>query len=360
MANAKRELVMMFTGGVDTTLAAARLMDAGEVDRLHLLTFCNGICVCVDHSKVHAVELAKKYGEDKIIHKIIYVTEMFAKIRDPLKDLIHQYNSTLVFDLCCRLSMETAAIMYALDHGIAEICDGTNIDQGELFLERPEYMRVSKEYFASFGIRYFSPVYAPSGGRMGRREELVHRGFTVGPKVFERLNITTCLFTQPFCMMAFHTFFFTSFLRKAPLLRGFIARHNLALDKAIELRLNRQEVARKIVTEHLEFNKLATSEDNIRIQDHFCTTRLCGKNAVEIALPRGTEIDLETLAAAWKQYGTVTRETGYISVTVDGAEVQAYSAGYVMIVGTRDRAKAEELYRRVVAPHAEAFRKPSG
>ena len=358
MAPAKRELVMMFTGGVDTTLAAARILEAGECDRLHLLTFCNGICVCVDHSKIHAAELAEKYGAERIVHKIIYVTEMFTKIRNPYWDLVHKYNSTLVFDLCCRLSMETGAIIYALDHEIAEICDGTNIDQGDLFLERPEYLRVSGDYFASFGIRYFSPVYGPAGGRMGRREELVHRGFTVGPKMLERLNITTCLFTQPFCLMAFHTFFFTSFLRKAPFLKGFIARHNLTLEKAIELRVDRQNIAWQIVKDHMAFNELAGSEGDIRIQDHFCTTKLCGTNAVEITLPRGSEIDLDALASAWNGLGEVIREVGYIAVRTDDVEVQAYAAGYVMIVGTRDREKAVAIYRRTVAPCDRVFKVP--
>jgi len=354
MTSDKRDLAMMFTGGTDTTLAAARILEDDKYARLHLLTFCNGICVKVESSRIHADELIEKHGPDRIHHEITYVTELFKRIRSPVGALIRKYNSTLVFDLCCRLSMETAAIIYALDNGICEICDGTNIDQGRLFLERPEYLRVSKAYFASFGLRYFSPVYGMSGGRIGRRDELVRRGFTVGPKFLERLNITSCLFTQPFCLMAFHTYFFTSFARKLPLLRSLIARHTLSLDAAIELRLDRQEVARRLVEEHLAFNAPGANDDGLRIQDHFCTTRLCGKNAVEIAFPRGTVIDINALAAAWADEGKVTRDGGLARLDVDGLQVEAHPNGRVLVTGTRNRDRAVALFRRVVAP-ADVF-----
>ena len=244
MTERTEELGMMFSGGVDTTLAAIKMLEENRCRRLHLLTFCNGYCVNVGSSRVHVDELRKLFGEERVVHEIIYVTELFERLRSPVTELIKEYGSTLVIDLCCRLSMESAAIIYALNQGITEICDGTNIDQGRLFLERPEYLRVSKEYFASFGIRYFSPVYARSGGRAGRMKELADRGISTGPKLFEKLNITSSLFHQPFCLIGIHTFFFTSFVRKAPLLKHVIARYNLDVDTAIRCRLDRQKPRR--------------------------------------------------------------------------------------------------------------------
>jgi hypothetical protein len=349
-------LCMMFSGGTDTTLAAARLLDENACDRLHLLTFCNGICVRVDNSRIHADELKRMYGDGRITHEIIYVTDMFHAIRSPLSELIRTYNSTLVYDLCCRLSMESAAILYAVENGISGICDGTNVDQGRLFLERPEYLRVSKAFFAEYGIDYFSPVYAKSGGRVGRRAELVRRGFTTGPRFLERLNITSCLFTQPFCMMAFHTFFFTSFLRNVPGLRGFIARHNLTVEKAIELRLDRQHIARRLIQERLEFQRLASSGAGVRIQEHFCTTKLCGVNAVEIAFPRGTRIDLDALAAIWKGNGLASNRDGdVLRTTADGVDLRVHPNGRIVLQGTRNRDQAVTLFERLVAPH-DVFR----
>ena len=344
------ELVMMFTGGTDTTLAAARILDEGEVDKLHLVTFCNGICIKVENSAKHAVELEDMYGAEKIHHEIIYVTEFFERLRSPLLGIVKESGSTLAFDLCCRLSMETAAIIYALDHGIDRVCDGTNIDQGRLFLERPEFLRVAKDYFASFGIEYFSPVYAQSGGRLGRRAELIERGFSVGPEFLERLNITTCIGHQPFCMAAFHTFMFTSFVRELPVVGKVIDRFGLPLDRAIELRLDREKIGREIIDEHLAFN--ASNETGIRIQEHFCTTRLCGKNAVEIAFPRGAQIDLEALAVAWSKEGRPSERDGEMLLTSEGGlQLQVHPTGKVMFVGTKNRKRAEELLAQLLVPH---------
>ncbi len=350
------QMAMMFSGGMDTTLAAAKILDHGEVERLHLLTFCNGLCVGVERSQVHADELRQKYGADRVVHEIMYVTELFEQIRDPLPELILEARSSLIFDLCCRLSMETRAIMYALDNDIPAIADGTNIDQGKLFLERPEYMRVSREYFASFGIDYSSPVYARSGGRKGRWEELVRRGYTVGPPQLEWLSINACIMQQPFCLFGIHTFFFTSFIRNAPILRRLIRRVNLPLDRAIHMRRGRQEVARRLVEEHVSFHE--GPEEGIRIAEQFCTTKLCGQNSVELAFPRGTRIDVESLAGLWAGEGRVAREGDLITLQSNGVEVRAFPNGRVVVRGTRDREEANELFERLVAPH-DVFERPA-
>lgn len=349
-SSSPNEIMMMFTGGTDTTLAAARILDEGEVDKLHLVTFCNGICIKVENSAKHAEELKTMYGAEKIHHEIIYVTELFERLRSPLWTIVKESGSTLSFDLCCRLSMETAAIIYALDHGIDRVCDGTNIDQGRLFLERPEYLQVAKDYFASFGIEYFSPVYGPLGGRLGRRAELVERGFSVGPEFLEKVNITTCIGHQPFCMAAFHTFMFTSFVRDLPIVGNIVERFGLPLDRAIKLRLDRERIGREIVEEHLAFN--ASNENGIRIQEHFCTTRLCGKNAVEIMFPRGSRIDLEGLAKAWLMEDRSSERDGELLLTSEGdLQLQVHPTGKVIFVGTKDRKRAEELLQRLLIPH---------
>ena len=147
-----KDLAMMFTGGVDTTLAAAKLLESNEAERLHLLTFCNGMCVAVNNSGVHVEELRRKYGRSRIIHEISYVTETFEELRNPVAQLIKEWGSTLIVDLCCRLSFETTAITYCINNGITDICDGTNIDQGRLFLEKPEYL-----HQVSMGIYVYEP-----------------------------------------------------------------------------------------------------------------------------------------------------------------------------------------------------------
>jgi len=249
MKKVRSDICMMFSGGLDTTAAAAQLLEENRFERLHLLTFCNGVCVGAARSGVHVEELREMYGAHRLIHEIIDMTDVFAEIRAPLLDLLLEYRSGLVFDLCCRLAMETSAIIYARNHGLTHICDGTNLAQGRLFMERPEYMEKAREFFTVHGLTFFSPVYEKAGERAQRREELAGQGFSTGPRFLEKLNIGTSIMHQPFCFYAFHTFFFTSFLARTPGLGPLIEKMNLSLEDALRLRRDREAIARRIIEE---------------------------------------------------------------------------------------------------------------
>ncbi|MFH1532811.1 MAG: hypothetical protein ABIK09_18975 [Pseudomonadota bacterium] len=348
MDAARNEICMMFTGGVDTTLAAAQLLEGDASCRLHLLTFCNGMCVGVERSGIHVEELRKIYGADRIIHQITYVTEIFEELRRPIWEQIRKARSTLAVDLCCRLSFETAAIIHCVNNGLTRLADGTNVDQGRLFLEKPEYLKVTREFFAEYGVEYFSPVYQRLGGREGRIEELRRRGLTVGPKASEKINIGSSLMHQPFCFFGIHTFFFTSFMRDVPLLGKGIARLSLKLEDAIALRHDRQEVARSIIA-----RRTATASEDVdgglRITEQFCTTRLCGRNGVEVSLPRGATIDLDALVEAWGGGGEVFREGDYLRTRDGATEIEVFRDGRVIVTGTRDSEQAVAIYRDRVA-----------
>ena len=347
----KGDVCVMFSGGVDTALAAVQLLETGEADRLHLLTFCNGLCVRVDASKVHVDELRKKFGADRIVHEIIYVADILEEVRSPLAELIRKYQSTLIFDLCCRLSFETASIIYCVNNDIKYVACGTNIDQGKLFLETPAYLQVAKEYFAAYGIDYFSPVYARSGGRQARMDRLRDKGLSIGPAAFEKLNITSSLFHQPFCLFGIHTFFFTSFARNLPGIKQVVTRFNLSTETAIEARLDRQEIAHRIIADRTA--SLSPDDDiqEIRIQERFCTTRLCGQNAVELTLPRNTHIDVAKLASVWSADGEVVQEGNYLQAQRGKVTVQVFANGRVVVTGTKDRKAAVSAYEEQVAAH---------
>jgi len=139
-------------------------------------------------------------------------------------------------------------------------------------------------------------------------------------------------------------------------LRRLIRRLNLPLDRAISLRRDRQEVARRLVEEHVSFHE--TPAEGIRISEQFCTTKLCGQNSVELAFPRGTSIDVESLAGLWVGEGEVSREGSLVSLRSNGVEVRAFPDGRVVVRGTRDRDEANALFERLVAPH-DVFVRPA-
>jgi len=340
----------MYSGGVDSTLAVAQLLESDEVSKMHLLTYCNGLCVRVKNSGVHVAELRKRYGADRVYHEISYVTDIFEELRSPIMELIKEYGSTLIFDLCCRLSFETASVIYCVNHGVKAIACGTNIDQGKLFLEKPEYLKVVTDYFAEYGIDYFTPVYGRMGGRDGRIDRLRERNLSTGPKFFEKISVTSSLFHQPFCLFGIHTFFFTSFAREIPGIKQLSTRFNLSTDDAIRCRLDRQEIARRLIAER---TVVATDDDQdgIQIQERFCTTRLCGQKAVEVSLPRNTIIDVDKLGSIWAADGKVEVDGGFLEARRDKLRFEVFSEGRVIVTGTKNRDTAVAAYETHVAAY---------
>ena len=115
------EVALLFTGGLDTTLAASSL--AEKYGRVHLLTFSNGICIRPKGSAGRVKELSEKFRQTQFIHEIIYVDRLFASIRKGAGAYWKKHRSPLVFDVCCRLAMETTTISCCLEHHIPEAAE---------------------------------------------------------------------------------------------------------------------------------------------------------------------------------------------------------------------------------------------
>ncbi len=242
-----KEIALMYSGGLDTTYTALQL--AEEFNKVHLVTFCNGICVRVGASKMHVDLLQKRFGSDKFEHSIISVGQILSIFKKDLLKDIAKYRSPLLFDLCCRLSMETAMIFYCLDKGIKYATDGNNHHtQGEIFLQQEKYLDIVSLFFLQHGIQYFYPDKL-----LKSREEIIKKleeaGIKTGINLLGNFGITTQLFTQPFCLWAPVTFFFTSNLRKIPLVRYL----DLSLEEAIAYRLRKEKLARDFI-DYLKLN----------------------------------------------------------------------------------------------------------
>jgi len=146
--------------------------------------------------------------------------------------------------------MEVATIIYCLENNIYSAADGNNPAQDAIFLQQLDYLRVVDNFFKSYGIDYIHPTYF-SKSRLGRRDYLKQLGFNSGSKLFEKLGITSQLFNQPFCLWAPVAFFFTSRLRKFPLIK----KYSLDLDSAIEFRNNRERIAKDYIQRYFENKK---------------------------------------------------------------------------------------------------------
>jgi hypothetical protein len=243
----KKEIVLMYSGGLDTTYTALQL--AEEFSKVHLLTFCNGMCVRAGASKMHVDLLQERFGSDKFEHAIISVSQVFSFLKKGLlKDMV-KIHSPLLFDLCCRLSMEVATIFYCVDRGIKCATSGNNPDtQGEIFLQQEKYLNIVSSFFLHHGVQYLHPV-KHLDSRKEITKQLEGAGIKTGTNLLGRIGISTQLFTQPFCLWAPVAFFFTSNLRKIPLVQYL----DLPLEKAIAYRLRKEKLADNLI-DYLKLN----------------------------------------------------------------------------------------------------------
>jgi hypothetical protein len=235
------EIVLMYSGGLDTTYIAVQL--AKKYEKVHLLTFCNGFCVRPESSRENISILKDKFGAFRFEHSIIPIGDIFSFLRkNILKDMI-RYRSPLLFDLCCRLSMETAMVLYCLDKKIKHAADGSNPKtQGQMFIQQEGYLREVDKFFSGFGIE-IDRSYKMLDSRDDVTKELVKEGIDTGVKWLKYLGITTQFLTQPFCLWAPVAFLFTSDIRKLPFIRPF----SLSMEKAAVFRAEKEKEAAKFI-----------------------------------------------------------------------------------------------------------------
>lgn len=237
----------MYSGGLDTTYLAMQL--AEKFKKVHLLTFCNGICLKPEASVKHVTLLQEKFGAGKFEHTIIPTVEILAFLKKDIVKDIRKYKSPLLFDLCCRLSMEVAVILYCLDKRIGYVSDGSNPKtQGEMFIQQEEYLKAIDRFFSQYNIESVR-FYKHLNSRDEIAQKLREADINTEVKWLKFLGITTQLFTQPFCLWAPVAFLFTSGLRKIPIIRYF----DLSLEKAVSFRMEKEKLAAKFI-EYLRYN----------------------------------------------------------------------------------------------------------
>ena len=146
------------------------------------------------------------------------------------KALWREYRSPLIVDMGCKMASVTELILYAKENGIEEISDGASVDQTQVFIQHPEFSAHIKPLISAHGLRFLRPILFDMS-REEKMAKLKTLGFDRGSKTLEKLHITSQLKHQPFCLVGFSTFFFTSPLRKIPLVR----RYDLPMDRAKEL-----------------------------------------------------------------------------------------------------------------------------
>ncbi|MFH1642430.1 MAG: 7-cyano-7-deazaguanine synthase [Nanoarchaeota archaeon] len=159
--NRDKEIVILYSGGADSTLVAALM--ASKYKRIHLLTFYTYFMTNVEQTRINVQKLMKKFKHVEFIHKIINIDKIYRIIRKNgyLHDIL-KYGTFkfYMFNLDLRISMITNTILYCKKNKIDNVAHGANKYSGIIApSQTKEIMKQIDKLFSSEGITKINPVY---------------------------------------------------------------------------------------------------------------------------------------------------------------------------------------------------------
>lgn len=158
---AEDEISVLFSGGSDSTLAAALMCE--QFEKVHLLTFYHSGIPYTEKSRINAKRLMGRFGKNKIRHVFISVEELFKKLYYSvyLRDIVC-YKGYMIPCICyaCQIAMHTTTILYNLENNISFACDGYKREQEHLYAFMSEKgIDEIRKLYKTFQIESKQPVY---------------------------------------------------------------------------------------------------------------------------------------------------------------------------------------------------------
>lgn len=157
----KKEVLVLYSGGSDSTLAAA--LACIRFKKVHLLTCRTSMMYNLQKAKANVTPLQQKFGKDKLIHKFLDSDEMFKTIYyNAYRSDMRKFGAYLSACVCaaCSLSWHVTAIIHCLKNNIDLVWDGERDEDPPIWAEqmKPILERVKKLY-KNYGVMYENPVY---------------------------------------------------------------------------------------------------------------------------------------------------------------------------------------------------------
>jgi 7-cyano-7-deazaguanine synthase in queuosine biosynthesis len=212
MQPVKNEVAVMFSGGIDSLLASVVLLE--KYDKVHLITFDKGYLEFgVKNNLPNAERLKAACGADRITNEVVDIKKIVKRISvsQIWKDR-KGYNMETRWCVGCRVSMQTAAMIYALDNDLVGYADGSNREQipSDAKLtgtaeNYPSIVNRTKNFAMEYAVHFITPTYE-YGSRENRRTKLKALGFDIdflsqdhSKKISGMMNKEVMKRSQPMC-----------------------------------------------------------------------------------------------------------------------------------------------------------------
>ncbi len=151
------QVVVLFTGGRDSSLTASLLANRGKF--VHLLTCNNGANINSEISEFRYNELKKNFDHHIVSRIIIPSHGLFRRIS--LADIesdFKKFGKNLIL-LGDQLSIHTQAIIYCIVNEIKELASGFVTYENDFAEQTPIAIQLLKSFVGEYGIEYSTPVY---------------------------------------------------------------------------------------------------------------------------------------------------------------------------------------------------------
>jgi len=178
-----KNISLMFSGGIDSTYCATKLVK--DFDKIHLLNYSNGYGhFFLKKSKKRYLELKRVLG-DKFVYSFSSVKPIFEKllINDLPKDM-DKYSSAFIWCLSCKLAMHSQSIIYNKLNKINFSTDGSSFDTSEMVEQTPLSISLIQNHYKKYGIE-FEPV-AYKVPRKDKIKKIKKLGIKTGISIMDR------------------------------------------------------------------------------------------------------------------------------------------------------------------------------
>jgi hypothetical protein len=157
--------VVLFSGGSDCTLAAARVAASREFDEIVLLTYEVPVSCMETNSKRNIPHLQRAFPDVTFTHQMMPVGDIINKVITKRKTSFVFKHGLIESSFClhCRLGMHVRTIMYCLDEGIADVFDGSNVTMAIWVDQTRDGLKLVDELYGEFGVRIQHPVFQYAG-----------------------------------------------------------------------------------------------------------------------------------------------------------------------------------------------------
>lgn len=154
-------VVLLFSGGRDSSAVAAAFCKAFPEGQLHLLLVDNGLISRLDSTKRQARLIMNLFPQTDVVFEVRRVSEMMRQVgmQSVETDFTERGYSTLLICLACKLIMNVAAARYARENGVDIVLDGYANRQHEYPEQTDEFMNAIKAFYLESGVVYLSPLY---------------------------------------------------------------------------------------------------------------------------------------------------------------------------------------------------------